>query len=353
MEPELFGLLQPATNSGSGIRAVTADTANVIRALEQPGPPPEFVRERLGEETHDFLARLVLDDVLEMELDGAFVSGIEAAASLLGPVVAPVVAGRVASLSRAALEHAETLGVQDPLVLSSTLYRFNARPAGPQWWQRFPDADSVTSFLQLDRYGGGAALLGAGAAGRGDSDARSTWHAWRTRPARGDTTYKLYVSPEPEYTGNAFRAVTAVMHEDGQPFAIKVASDLHGLLRSDKLVVYFDEFDDLERTAQRLCHEIAGMPPHGVPFTAELAADGLLSWGVEPSSVGASPSWIGEESWRSWVTNRLGAGLAAALTAGDTRVPPWWFATSRIELDGIDTTTWTPRPGWLGGAALD
>jgi hypothetical protein len=122
----------------------------------------------------------------------------------------------------------------------------------------------------------------------------------------------------------------------------KIGKGAHGLLRPDKMVVYFTSYEDLIATAEQLKTELEGCPAHGVPFTAELAGEGLLSWGVDPSGQGQVLPWVGRESWRLWVTNRLAVALIATSTEDTANLEPWQFALRRLQLEGVDTGSWTP-----------
>ncbi len=114
------------------------------------------------------------------------------------------------------------------------------------------------------------------------------------------------------------------------------------MLRPDKMVAYFSSYEDLMGTAEKLKEELAGCAGQGVPFTAELAGDGLLSWGVDPPAEEHGLPWLGRESWRLWVTNRLAVALIAASTGGSANLEPWQFALRRLQLEGVDTRLWTP-----------
>jgi hypothetical protein len=88
-----------------------------------------------------------------------------------------------------------------------------------------------------------------------------------------------------------------------------------------------------------------------VPFTAEIAGGGLLSWGVDPPpAVGLGPAaGEGRMSWRLWLTHRLARALIAAVAAAEA-MEPWRFAIERLRLEGIDTDSWTPGGGlWRRG----
>jgi hypothetical protein len=132
-------------------------------------------------------------------------------------------------------------------------------------------------------------------------------------------------------------------------------ADAAGLLRPDKLVAYFPDFDSLAGAAGVLADRLAGIPPHGVPFTAEIGGDGLLSWGVDPPRREGGKA-RGEESWRLWLTHRLARALLAVrhMNAaqggpgghdGQAGGPePWQLALERLRLEGVSTETWTPGP---------
>ena len=114
------------------------------------------------------------------------------------------------------------------------------------------------------------------------------------------------------------------------------------MLRPDKLVAYFGSFEQLSLAAEQLARSLDGCPVHGVPFTAALTADGLLSWGLDPPAGERLLPWQTGESWRVWVAHRLAIALLAARGAGATAIEPWHFALERLALEGIDTGTWTP-----------
>ena len=56
---------------------------------------------------------------------------------------------------------------------------------------------------------------------------------------------------------------------------------------------------------------LGSCPAHGVPFTAEISPDGLLSWGADPPGRSFSDG-ADSTSWRMWVTRRLAEYLTVA-----------------------------------------
>ena len=154
----------------------------------------------------------------------------------------------------------------------------------------------------------------------------------------------MYVSPRPEALPEALQRTVATLAELGAP-TFKVGDNLHDLLRPDKLVIYFGSREELDEVAERLVPALAGLPAQGVPFTAALGGDGLVSWGIDPPPEEYTLPWLGAESWRIWITNRLATALVAAREAepdGPDGIEGWRFALERLRLEGVDTGTWAP-----------
>ena len=57
-------------------------------------------------------------------------------------------------------------------------------------------------------------------------------------------------------------------------------------------------------------------------------------------------SWMGRESWRLWLTNRLANALLTAkrtpASSSASSLRPWQYALERLRLEGVDTSSWTP-----------
>jgi hypothetical protein len=170
-----------------------------------------------------------------------------------------------------------------------------------------------------------------------------SWSALAPPAAGPGGTFKLYVSPGVEHLADAFRVVTESLTAPAT-ISFKVGRDLCGVLRPDKLVVYCACRDAIDQAAEQLRRRLEGMPAQGVPFTAAIDEDGMLSWGVDPPRRERSVPWRGS-SWRHWLTDRLAAALIAARTAGTDAVEPCQFALERLRLEGIDPLTWAPADG--------
>jgi hypothetical protein len=365
-DPELYGVLRPlgAPRPGLGLKSVDRETALLFLTLREPGPLPAYVRSAFGESAARAIARLVADGVLEVEHGGAFLSGAAALDRLRSGAAGPAgpageaVPGRLAELSAAALRHGQALALDDPLALSYRLYGFHRRPLTPCWKRLLPSTEAVRDYLGIGP--GGAARRALRAGWTEQPAARSAgWLSWQAGfsggdgglPAASAPTFKLYVSPAPEALPGCFAAVVEGLaaKRSGGAWQLKVGSDAAGLLRPDKMVAYFPSFESLAEAAGLLAPRLAGIPAHGVPFTAEAGGDGLLSWGVDPPAAESPLPGAGRESWRLWLTHRLARALLAARAARavhSTTVEPWQLALERLRLEGVSTETWTPG-AWL------
>jgi hypothetical protein len=223
----------------------------------------------------------------------------------------------------------------------------------PVWRARWPGEDAVLRDLGLGPGGAhGADLLRGHVRTPGSTPMRG-WVTWthRAQLAAGRSRplpWKLYLSPLPADLPATVAALAATLAEVPCP-SFKVGCDAYGLLRPDKVVGYFADFADLQRFARALEPRLAGCAAHGVPFSAALTDDGLLSWGSDPPRDPARPQWLEAESWRLWITNHLARALLAARRDPALAVEPARFALERLRLAGVDTETWTPVASIWGG----
>ena len=348
-DPDFYGLLLPRSPGAHSIKSVCRETASLVLTMVQSGPLPRYVLDQTKENTNQAIAELVLDTVLELEHEGRFVSGPEAYPLIYAVHAAPEPAGLLPRLSQAALEYAQALAIDAPLRLSSRLYFYNRIPLTPAWTRRLPTEEAVFAFLEVSAAANRTRLQKNWSFIDGPG-VRHPWFQWRSRsnrPADDERRhgYKLYVSPRPEDLPAAFSAVVEVLH-DSSAHSFKVGRNAMGLLRPDKLVVYFQDFEPLKKTARELALRLSGCAAHGVPFTAAIGDDGLLSWGVDPLPEKGALSWQGPESWRLWVTNRLAIALVSARKNIMGTLQPWQFALERMRLENVDTVTWAPRDGF-------
>jgi hypothetical protein len=341
-DPNLYGILRPLVPS-LGIKSACRDTALLFFTLQVPGRLPVYVGSALGERANEAVAKLVLDQVLEIESGGAFLSGISAHRLVYEDKPSTCAGGTPVRLSIEALKYAQGLEVGESWKLSARLYCYNRYPASSYWKRKFPSEEAVVEYLELHREGCNRPLLDAHWARVRPSSGNNGWLSWESRYAREEVpslSYKLYISPHCEHLRDAFRATAEVLSEVRAP-SFKIGKDIYGILRPDKLVAYFARFDEVIEAAHRLQRRLKGMPAQGVPFTADIDEEGLLSWGMDPPRSECLLAWQGP-SWRHWITDRLAVALLTAKAAPAQPLPPWRFALDRLRLEGIDIDSWAP-----------
>ena len=350
-DADFHGVLRPrSADTPLPIKAVSHDTARLVRALATPGPVPSLGTPGSAADTPDAqsIARLVLDGVLEVRHRDAFVAGAAAVRLVARRPSSSLTSTVTSRLSLAALQYADSLAVDDPLALSARMYFYNRTPVSPHWRRRYATPAAIATHLGLDDLTRLTLREAGWVLATRPGRERDGWFQWRPAQSaardgpRTTPTYKLYVSTRHESLRDVVNATLPVVAHSGAT-AFKVGSTEQQLCRSDKLVAYFDSRATLDETAARLTDTLRGASPHGVPFTAAITDDGLLSWGVDPPPA-PQVMWRENESWRLWVTNRLAIALLSARRSPSSDLAAWEFALVRLELDGVDTTTWAPDP---------
>jgi hypothetical protein len=344
VDEDVYGVLRPREGAHLEARTVSTDTALLFLTLAEPGPLPAYARARLAtSDLEEAIGRLVLDGVLELEHDGEFVGGAGAAAALL-PEGSEGGRGRIGALSTAALRYGQELGALGEPLVAMRMYLYGRLPVSPALRRRWPDEDAVAAWLGIDRGGSAQAALADGWIEMPEpSDGPAYWRRWQPRgtSARHGSKFKLYVSPGLDGLPDALAAIAATLQGAPGLGAFKIGRDVGGICRPDKLVAYFDRLDDLHGAAAKLREQLDGCAPHGVPFTAAIDRDGLLSWGSDPPRTpGGEPAG----SWRLWIAEQLAEHLARARREGGA-LEPWRFALERLGLAGVDADTWAPRSG--------
>lgn len=346
VDGDCAGILRPERHSGLRIKSACSQTAQLLQGLKTAGRLPENVRGQLAQEGCEPILELLLDDILQIFRNGRFESG-PLVSDLLKPT-SPQSGnlGYLASLSRDALQYGQRLAIDDPQRLAAQMYFYNRTPVTPQWDRRIGDPAQFERFLGTDRDGRCGQLLRAGARRIAATQQSKGWDIWALkdddRPHGKTFDYKIYVSPSLEAMPEVLPIVLEVFFEHRVPL-FKVGSNLPGLARPDKIIAYFGNFEQVEAVGARLAERIAGAPVHGVPFTAELFADGMISWGMDPHEARMF-DWQERASWRVWVAHHLARSLVDSRRTPNRMIAPWQFALERLRLDGVDPDTWTPTP---------
>ena len=196
----------------------------------------------------------------------------------------------------------------------------------------------MSRFLGTDRPDRSTAARAAGFVRDDALQARASWVQWlRSGAARRDpsrVTYKLFVSPMPADAPRAVAAVTNLL-PDSAALGFKIPASLDGLLRPDKIVLYFATFADAVRAGRRIDKALLGVEAHGVPLTGLIGKSAIVSWGIDPPA----PTRARQRavlSWRTWCARAVALALERAATRG---APPRVTAQRAIGLlasEGVD-----------------
>lgn len=216
-------------------------------------------------------------------------------------------AGTVAGLNHAAIRYAIHLNrLQRPAhLVSQAVYDFNRLPLASLRCS-LPDyagSAALADDVQRELAGQGCHL---DARYRRSANAETKWLYWSLPGGEAldrRLRHKLYVSPANRTLRQALVLVLRLCDAMGV-VSFKLGLDAHGVLRSDKLVIYFTDQPSREAFARELLARAGDLEAHGVPLTRGIGTSGLLSTAEDPL--------MGELSWRQLISAELVDILLAA-----------------------------------------
>lgn len=324
--------------SGLPWRALDRSTMERVEAAAGRGVTLGGVARR-GDGEGDDLLPLLLDEILEVETETGWESGI--GLWKLWALDTPPGGHPLAELSVRAVRHGHHVGLSHPGQLAARLYFFHRRPVTGRWRRELPDETAVAAFLGLERLE--PALRPSGWSRSRRSPRNQGWISWRRSGGRPRARFKLYVSPQPEELPEVFASVVELLPPLASSF--KVGADAYGLLRPDKLVVFAAEASPLVELGRSLAARHGRTAVHGVPFTCPVDRRGLCSWGRDPGGSHRGYGLPRQQSWRGWVAAHLARALVLARRRPELAASGWRFALDRLAVAGVDLRTWRPPEG--------
>lgn len=344
-DPTLYGALMPY-EPGLTVKLVNHEIARLLSELEHVAPRNDAHKMTMRAASMFQVLDLVAAQILEVGHDGAFKTGLAAAESLSQKSIGEQSRGRLARLSVQAVDEVGRLELDNPKAIAARLYAFNRVPASESWRKRWP---GITLREEIDKAVNSTLRSRLrdtrGWTREGSVETWSTYLCSSTGLANRleQPMYKLYISPTPRFYVESLRRSLPIIRKSAGVIALKTGNDIYGALRPDKTIVYFVRSEALTLTADRLLSVLKDIPAQGVPFSAELSDTALLSWGVDPPRISYGQASVLSDSWRTWLTNRLGAALWQAKQAGLKGESMRDAAFRRLEIAGIDTERWMPR----------
>lgn len=341
---DIYGLFLPVVTAPHlTVKVAYADTAFLYLHLQKTSLLPQLFLHRYNESLSTTLARLVLDEVLEIEYDTSFVSGSLAVEALYGAMASLQAAAPsfLSQISMQLIANAFLLRRQQVSPLAQWLYTGNTMPWPAAAKALLATTQQVSDFLFSE----------AGETKRSLEELwhfrpphhRFSWFSWiNPNGAYPDEqpVYKLFISPVPEQMPAVLRILFPVL-ANSEAFSCKAGATVQNLLRPDKLIVYFRHYNDLCCTASALQQKLADCGVQGTPFTCQLDNRGLLSWGLDP----ASPTEAdGEEtgSWRTEVTEQLALAILQAKEGNTSVEQSLPFLKAKLQTAGVNMADWSP-----------
>lgn len=344
-DPEFFGIFRRKhTDAGGSVKLAYKEVALLFYFLQHAGQLPHYFKSVYDDEVNLTIAKLVLEGILEIQADQRFYSGYAAQDLLYESSDGnPGSAHPLLRMSASAISYAVQLNEVDTAWLASKLYAFNTVPLFTTPVNALKTFEEVEVYLRICKNDPlNQELLKDW--NKHEPDPKYSWISWsrkqnRRHDARLRPTYKIYISPVLEELPGVFeKAVRVLTASDA--FSFKIGMNREGLLRPDKFVAYFTEFDHLLAAADRLAPVLKDHKAQGVPFTASLDDSGMLSWGMDSATDELLRNNEGG-SWRAFVTEKLAASIALSKTEKLSREESVDFVLKKMMLEGIDTTTWT------------
>lgn len=345
LDPEFFGVFRRKyTEAAGSAKLAYKEVALLFYFLQNESELPQYFKHGYDDEVNLTMAKLVLEGIFEIKVGRHFYSG-SAAQNFLYELQnqVPDLRHRLLEISARAIQYAIQLNEVDATSLASKLYAYNTVPLFFTPDNALKTFEEVEEYMRISKNSRlNRELLQNW--NKHEPDQKYSWISWSRKQkmqhnARSSSTYKIYISPVLEELPDVFEKAVRVL-TGSDAFSFKIGMNREGLLRPDKFVVYFTEFDHLAAAADRLVPALKGHKAQGVPFTASLDDSGMLSWGVDNATDEVLKNREGG-SWRAAVTEKLAASISLSKTEKLGPAESVDFVLKKMMLEGVDPTTWT------------
>ncbi len=348
----LYGFVHAPREAKLTVKAVNRDLADFLRQFSRPIRLRDaFQKFDRGtkEERRKYIIRLVLDSVLQVLADGEFISGVEAVNRVLTSSKNLAYSGDkrayIQTISERGIHLAFNSALTTPQDLATYLYNLNCIPINRRWKRHLPDSKALAAYLHLRDDGTWQGMPNSIRSRqirldeKGEPDTFDLyWRSWdfkKRKHPKDKPSYKVYFSPLPQDLPRVFQIVRGAVAESGAHF-MKIGRHLAGILRPDKLLVYFSEYKQAFDFASLMSEQLISLDPQGVPFSFQVnPKNPIVSMGVDP------PHKIGESySWRLYITTKLALAIQGARRDGTKN--PLEYIHAYMQLIGVDSLRWRP-----------
>ena len=343
-ESEVYGVFQPVIPSQNVFNKVAyREIALLYFHLQHANKLPHYLIFSGEQKINETIAAMLLDGIIEIEWAGKFVSGPHALPAIYDDDVMSETHLRtyLSRLSYKAIYYAWMLNDADERSIASRLYTFNTVPWDTSMKTTFLKKNSVQEFLFSGTDDNAINTLTE--RWHSTITEKNEWLSWSRKmpenfiddPSQG--IFKLYISPVVnDLPGVLLKSVPIIDASDAVSF--KIGNTLPGLLRPDKMVVYFYSKESLFKTAGTLIDVLKHYAAQGVPFSVQLDDNGLLSWGEDPPEGQQNL----DGSWRTVISDKLAALLAQAKENKLSWDRTIAYIEATMQSKGIDIRNWDP-----------
>jgi hypothetical protein len=342
---DLYGLFLPATQEPDlTAKLAYTDTALLYFHFQKNLRLPYAFANQPEETINKLLLHLVLDRLLEIEWKGKFVCGSGAVEALFGHAAFTETTqpSFLSSLSLQAISSAYRLRHQEVKPLAQWLYTCHTWPLDAATKSQYTSSAQTVYEILLSKSNRQTHELLEQSWRFVSPLPRFSWYSWLKPAAQlsnSRPTYKLYISPAPSELPEVLSTVIPVL-TTGDAFCFKIGATVQGLMRPDKLIVYFTRREALFETALVLEKYLQAHGVQGVPFTCQLDQRGMLSWGVDPPAEEVLQS-VEDGSWRTRVTEQLALAILQAKKGELTFPSAVPFLKAKLLAAGINPFDWT------------
>ena len=345
-EAEIYGVFEPVSISAElTFKVAYREVVMLYMHLQHFDKLPHYFIVSGTQNSNEVLARLLLDNIIEIEWAGNYVSGPLALPAIYGEAIfeEDKIPDHLSELSLKAIYYVWMLNETDLRSVSNRLYTFNTIPWDVSEKVAFKNKHTVKGFLFSKTDTSFTEAMEKQWKAFPDHDT-NYWLSWdRSFTAKkiqrnSKYTYKLYISPLVNDLPEVFKRFIPVISAS-DAFHFKAGATIEGILRPDKLVAYFYTFEALMQTTAILQQELSDFHAHGVPFSAQSDANGLLSHGADPPSTDVLHSIEGG-SWRTKIADQLALAILQAKKQQLNWQQTISFIRAVLLTAGIDSNHW-------------
>lgn len=341
---DCFGIFRPLSE-GFSYKIATKKIADIFNLLKKR-LSFSFIKKAFKLKVNELellLCNLIENSLLVLDVGSKSYSGNEAFSKLykLHSFEKNTTNSIVSKLSFQAVYYGYNLNENRVQDLAAKLYHFNTLPSTGERLKLFK-SKSTSEIFNLKQIFGDEFLKYF------NMNENEYWLYFSVKKVYGqvsaNNTYKLYVSPQPEFFRECCEVLAKFIPESTS-FSFKLGVGLQGILRPDKIVVYFSSKNEMLAFAKKLIKNMDDIKAQAIPFTVQLDRKGLISWGVDPPRIKTNIFWE-QSSWRVWLTSKIAHYIIQYKNSKVENLTIEEYIKHKLSWDNINSNTMEPGRGF-------